>query len=123
MTLTRLYKRVGAILLIAILLLSIGAVFPVVAQDGIDTSNLEISGISTVSEATTGEEIEISSTASIPSLPADWSAQLDFHLYADGEQVTTQTVSLEDGDSIDVVMSHSFEQTGEKKCTSKLKEN
>jgi len=113
-SLTLPYKTLGILLIAATLILFIGAASPVLAEDDIDTSNLEIGEISTISEATVGEQVEVTSSATIPELPVDWSAQLEFHLYADGEQVTTQEITLEDGDSIDVEVTHEFEEAGDK---------
>jgi len=109
-----LVKKIGVLFIATIIILSLGTVTPVTAQTDIDTSNLEIGEIATVSEIGAGEKTDISSSAEIRELPADWSAQLEFQLYVNGEQVTTQNASLEDGDSIDVVIPHEFEQTGEK---------
>ncbi|MGQ3331280.1 hypothetical protein [Halorubrum sp. FL23] len=107
----------SSVILLAILILvtaSVTLTSPVVAQDGIDSSNLEIGDISVPSEVELGDKIEITSSAAIPSLPADWSAQLEFVAYADDRQVGTQKVSIEDGDTADVSVSHSFQQAGSK---------
>uniref|UniRef100_UPI0012ABED0E hypothetical protein n=1 Tax=Halorubrum halophilum TaxID=413816 RepID=UPI0012ABED0E len=107
----------SSVILFAILILvtaSVTLTSPVVAQDGIDSSNLEIGDISVPSEVELGDKIEITSSAAIPSLPADWFAQLEFVAYADDRQVGTQKVSIEDGDTADVSVSHSFQQAGSK---------
>ena len=111
---TSLVKKIGVLFIATTIILSLGAAPPVTAQTEIDTSKLEIGEITAVSEVETGEEIDFTSGAEIRELPADWSAQLEFQLYVDGERVTTQNASLEDGDSIDVVIPHEFEQAGEK---------
>lgn len=87
---------------------------PVVAQSGIDGSNLVIGDITAPSEVTSGEEVTIESSAEIPDLPADWHANLDFILYVDGSQVGTQEVSLTDGESADVAIQHQFQGSGVK---------
>ena len=87
---------------------------PAAAQSGIDDSNLNIGDINGPSEATTAEEATIKSSAEIPSLPADWSAELNFTLYVDGSQVATQEVSLTDGESVDVAIQHQFQESGVK---------
>ncbi|GAB6879164.1 hypothetical protein JCM17823_14380 [Halorubrum gandharaense] len=104
----------GVLFMSLIIILLVGTTAPVIAEDDIDTSNVEIGEVTTASEATVGEQVEISSSAAIPQLPADWSADLEFHLYVDNEQMTTQEISLEDGESVDVEVLYAFEELGDK---------
>jgi hypothetical protein len=107
-------SRKTVILLAILVTASATLIPPVTAQGGIDTSNLDIGEAVAPSEVEVGEEIEITSSAAIPSLPADWSAQLEFVAYAGDSQVGSQKVSLQDGESVDVSVGHSFQQTGSK---------
>ena len=105
----------NSVVVLAILVLataSVASISPVAAQDGIDASNLDIGETTAPSEVELGEEIEITSSAAIPDLPADWSAQLEFAAYADDSQVGAQEVDIEDGDTVDVSVDHSFQQAG-----------
>ena len=104
-------------IVLAILVLAtacITFISPVAAQSGIDTSNLNIGETTASSEAEVGEEIKISSSAAIPDLPVDWSAQLEFAAYAGDNQVGSQEVTIEDGDTVDVSVDHSFQEAGSK---------
>lgn len=98
----------------AIIIASVVAIGPVAAQDDIDTSNLDIGDISAPDEADIGEEVQFESSAEIPDLPADWSAELEFDLYIDGSQVGTQEISIEDGKSSDVTINHQLQEDGDK---------
>lgn len=93
---------------------SIWLASPVTAQEEIDTSNLDIGEVTAPSEVELGENIEITSSAAIPNLPADWSAKLEFVAYADNSQIGTQNIHIEDGDNVDVSVAHSFQQAGSK---------
>lgn len=93
---------------------------PVGAQSGIDASNLNIGDINAPPEATSGEEVSIESSAEIQDLPADWSADLDFTLYVDGNQVATQEVSLTDGNSVDVAIQYQIQGNGAKEVYLKI---
>ena len=106
----------NATVLVVVMLIvaSLTLTAPVAGQSGIDTSNLEIGEPAGPSEIEAGEEMTLTSSASIRSLPADWTAELDFTAYANGNEVGTQKVSLEDGESVDVSVTHSFEETGSK---------
>lgn len=101
-------------IIIILVIVSVGLTSPVTAQEEVETSNLDIGEVTAPSEVKLGEEIEIVSSAAIPELPADWSAQLEFVAYADENQLGTQKVSIEDGDAVDVSIHHSFEQAGSK---------
>jgi hypothetical protein len=105
-------SQLAIILLIGVVIL--GLTGPVTAQDGIDTSNLNIGDTEAPSETRAGERVEIQSSAEISDLPADWSAQLDFVAYAGDNQIGSQTVSVEDGDKVDVSITHEFQESGSK---------
>jgi PKD repeat protein len=82
------------------------------AQSDLDTSNVDVGEVSAPSEVTIDEEINVTSSVSIPTLPADWSAQLKFVAYNDKSQIGSQEVTIEDGEVADVSVQHTFEQTG-----------
>ena len=78
------------------------------ASDALDVANIDAP-----SEVSTGEEIEIESSVTIPNAAADYTADVEFRLYVDDEQVGTQEVFVEDGDSVDVSVEHEFQGIGE----------
>ena len=108
------YTKLTLAVLVAFIIVSIVAISPVAAQDDIDTSNLDIGDFSAPDEADLGEEVQFESSAEIPNLPADWSAELEFNLYIDGSQVGTQDISIEDGESADVTINHQLQEDGDK---------
>ncbi|MEZ3170135.1 hypothetical protein ABNG03_05810 [Halorubrum sp. RMP-47] len=102
------------LVIVTLITASLTLTAPVTAQNGIDTSKLEIGEPVGPSEVEVGQKTIITSTASIPSLPADWSAELEFTAYANGTQIGTQAVSLKDGDTVSISVAHSFEQVSSK---------
>jgi len=108
------YTKLTLAVLVAFIIVSIVAISPVAAQDDIDTSNLDIGDINAPDEADIEEEIQFESSAEIPDLPADWSAELEFNLYVDESQVGTQEISIEDGESTDVIINHQLQEDGDK---------
>ena len=102
-----------SLILMALIIALVGASSPVAAQSGVDASNLDIGDINAPSEATSGETVTVESSGEIPTLPADWSADLEFTLYVDGSQVGTQEVSLTDGGSVDIAIQHQVQGSGE----------
>lgn len=105
-------SQVAIILLTGVVIL--GLIGPATAQGDIDTSNLNIGDTEAPSETSAGEGIEIQSSVEISDLPADWSAQLEFVAYAGDNQIGSQTVSVEDGDKVDVSITHEFQESGSK---------
>ena len=103
-----------SLIVMALIVVLIGVSTPVAAQSGVDASNLDIGDVTAPSEATSGETVTVESSAEIPTLPADWSADLEFTLYVDGNQVGTQEVSLTDGGSVDIAIQHQVQGSGEK---------
>jgi hypothetical protein len=80
----------------------------------LDPDKIDISDIDVPSEVSPTEPIEIESSANIPDLPADWSADLDFVLYVNDQQAGTQQINIEDGESVDVAIEHEFQGIGNK---------
>ncbi|MGQ3327990.1 hypothetical protein [Halorubrum sp. FL23] len=107
-------QNATVLVVVMLIVASLTLTAPVAGQSGIDTSNLEIGEPAGPSEIEVGDEMTLTSSASIRSLPADWTAEVDFTAYANGNEVGTQKVSLEDGESVDISVTHSFEETGSK---------
>jgi len=111
-------NRTVTIALTVILILSLvsGSLMGTAAAQ--DTSNLNIGPVDAPAEVSVNEAAEIESNAEIPSLPADWSAEVEFTLYEakDGgaNQLGTQDISVEDGESVNAAIEHEFENPGVK---------
>ncbi|GAA0530888.1 hypothetical protein GCM10008994_01840 [Halorubrum ejinorense] len=105
--------KIISVILVSVVVLA-GLTAPVTAQEEVDTSELKISEVTTPSEVDIDEKAELASDATISDLPADWSAQLKFTAYANNSKLGTQEVSVEDGETVDVSLSHSFEEAGPK---------
>ena len=76
----------------------------------LDPDQIITGGLNTPSEVSSEERVKIESSAEIPELPADWSADLNFILYVNEEQVGTQQVSIEDGESVNITINHKFQE-------------
>lgn len=87
---------------------------PVAAQADI-RSELTVGGTNISPEVTAGESTPIKSRASIPDAPiASYSADLEFAAYVDNKQVAVQPISVQDGQDVDVDVSHEFQDLGQK---------
>jgi len=106
------YSQLAIILLIGIAILAL--IHPVAAQRDLDTSKLNTADTEAPSETSAGEEIRIQSSAEIPDLPADWTAQLEFVAYAGDNRVGSQEVFVEDGSTAEVSVTHEFQESGSK---------
>ncbi|TKX66137.1 MULTISPECIES: hypothetical protein [Halorubrum] len=85
-------QNATALAIVILLIASLTLTAPVAAQSGIDASNLEIGDSTAPSKIEVGEEMTLTSSAPIRSLPADWTAELDFTAYANGNEVGTQKI-------------------------------
>jgi PGF-pre-PGF domain-containing protein len=75
--------------------------------------NLDVS-LDVPQEATTGEEVTLSSTVLIPDLPRDYEKELTVTFYSNGEQIGSETVTVADGETTEVEITHTFEEAGDK---------
>ena len=80
----------------------------------LDPENIDISSIDLPSEVSPQQAVEVESRAEIPELPADWSANLNFVLYVNDEQVGTREINIQDGESVYVAIEHEFQGVGNK---------
>ncbi|MFC7250173.1 PGF-pre-PGF domain-containing protein [Halomicroarcula sp. GCM10025324] len=75
--------------------------------------NLDVS-LDVPQGATTGEQVNLSTTVSIPDLPGDYEKELTVTFYSNGEQIGSETVTVADGETTEVETTHTFEEAGDK---------
>lgn len=69
-------------------------------------------GIDVPTEATAGERVSVSTSISVPDLLGNHETDLTLTLIVDGEEVATETVTVQDGDTTTVSFSHTFQEEG-----------
>lgn len=86
----------------------VASVGNVAAQENLDVT------VNVPQEATTGEPTTLYTSVSVPDLPGDYENGLTITFYSDGQQIGSKTVTVSDGETADVAISHTFESTGDK---------
>ena len=99
------------------LLVALVVTFSVVGVGGIGVAstqeNLDIT-VDVPQEATVGEQTTLSAAISIPDLPRDHENDLTVMFYSDGRQIGSETVTVADGETTKVDLSHTFNSAGDK---------
>ena len=75
--------------------------------------NLDVS-LDVPQEVTAGEQVTLSSSVSIPELPRDYEKELTVTFYSNGQQIGSETVTVADGETTEVEVTHTFEEAGDK---------
>lgn len=93
---------------ILLLVGGLSGVGTVSGQDDLDVS------LDVPQEVTAGEQVTLSSTVSPPELPGDYEQELTVTFYSNGQQIGSETVTVADGETTEVEITHTFEEAGEK---------
>lgn len=95
------------------ILLSIVVLSVILTPVSGDTTQQSLSiNIEAPSKAQVGEEVSVSASVSIPDVSDSFEQELTVELVADGTQIASKTVTVQDGETTSVSFSPSFETTG-----------
>jgi PGF-pre-PGF domain-containing protein len=73
--------------------------------------------LETPTEATVGDQTTLSASVSTPDLPGSPEGELTVTFYSDGEEIGSKTVTVGDGETTAVEITHTFESAGETEVT------
>lgn len=99
-------SRKAAIAALVVLMVLTTATGPVAAAGDLTVD------LQTESSTTVGESVDVTGTVSVPDLTGSYEADVTVSLYVDGQQRTSQTVTLKDGETTSVGFSHTFQSEG-----------